>query len=247
MSDPSSLPSGWFPDPLGRYDHRYFNGTAWTSDVSSNGQRYVDPEGVAPSGSRHNGSMRSGSSSRTNGAATAAVVMGSVGVAIAWIPFIVVIGGVLAILALVFGIIGFRRSDELGAGRGASITGIVMGALGIAGAVVGVVLSVMVFRVVVDFVEPGDHDVEVTSCEVDGRRATVEGRITNLDDRPREYTVFVDVDDRTETAIVDAVDPGETASWSASVLTRSPISTCEPDVEVHGPFPYGIEVDPVGE
>ena len=41
-------PAGWFPDPLGRYDHRWFNGTTWTSDVSLDGQRFVDPLGTSP-------------------------------------------------------------------------------------------------------------------------------------------------------------------------------------------------------
>jgi len=234
------MPSGWFPDPLGRYEHRYFNGTAWTSDVSSNGQRYVDPLGLQPGGAPGHGS-----SSTRNGAATAAVVMGSIGVAIAWLPFIVVIGGVLAILAVIFGVIGLRRSQTTGVGRGASIAGLVMGGLGVAAAVVGVVLTVMVFRVVVDFVEPGDHDAEVTSCQVDGRRAAVDGFITNLEDAARAYTIFVEVDGRTEFASVDEVDPGETATWSVVVTTRSPISECDPDLVVQGPFPYGIEVDPV--
>lgn len=44
-------PQGWYPDPLGRYDHRWFNGTSWTADVSSNGARHVDPRGSdAPTG-----------------------------------------------------------------------------------------------------------------------------------------------------------------------------------------------------
>jgi hypothetical protein len=121
-----------------------------------------------------------------------------------------------------------------------------MGGLGVIGAVVGVILTVLVFRVVVDFVEPGDHEAEIASCEVDGRRARVDGFITNLDDEPRAYTIFVEVDGTTDAATVDEVAPGETATWSADVTTRSPISVCDPDLFVQGPFPYGIEVDPVG-
>ena len=117
MPDPTSLPSGWFPDPLDRYDHRYFNGTTWTSDVSSGGQRYVDPLGTGPG--HPAGGDRPG-----NGPATAAVVMGSVGMAIAWIPFIVVIGAVLAVLAVVFGIIGIKRSRVSDVGRGTAIAGL---------------------------------------------------------------------------------------------------------------------------
>ena len=35
--------SGWYPDPTGRFEYRYHNDRHWTADVSTNGQRYVDP------------------------------------------------------------------------------------------------------------------------------------------------------------------------------------------------------------
>lgn len=238
MPDPTSLPSGWFPDPLDRYDHRYFNGTTWTSDVSSGGQRYVDPLGIGPG--HQPGGDRPG-----NGAATAAVVMGSVGMAIAWIPFIVVIGAVLAVLAVVFGIIGIKRSRVSDVGRGTAIAGLVMGSIGIVAAVIGVVLSITVLREVIRFVEPGEVATEVTACSVDGRQADVSGTITNLDDEPREYTVFVEVDGRTEVVTVDELIPGETAEWSTVVVMRAAGGECDPDITVQGPFPYGIAVDPV--
>ncbi len=58
---PSSdaAPAGWFPDPLGRYDHRWFNGTTWTADVSVDGVRYVDPRPL-PSGPLPSGPTPSG-------------------------------------------------------------------------------------------------------------------------------------------------------------------------------------------
>ena len=238
MPDPTSTPSGWFPDPLERYDHRYFNGTTWTSDVSSGGQRYVDPLGTGPG-------RPAGTGRTTNGAATAAVVTGSIGLAIAWIPFIVLFGAILAVLALVFGIIGVRRSRVAGVGRGASIAGIVMGSLGIAASVLGVILSIVVLREVIRFVEPGDTATEVTACSVEGRRAEVRGTITNLDDEAREYTVFVEVGGRTEPVVVDELQPDDTAEWSTVVTMRSAGAECDPDITVQGPYPYGVEVDPV--
>lgn len=239
MPEPTPTPSGWFPDPLGRYEHRYFNGTAWTSDVSTGGERFVDPLGVGPSAPGY------GTGRTTNGAATAAVVMGSIGLALAWMPFIVVIGGALAILALTFGIIGLRRSRAAGRGRGASIAGIVMGGLGLAAAVIGVILSIAVLREVIRFAEPGEHVAEVTNCELDGRLAEVDGTIGNLDDTPRAYTLFVKVGGRTEIVTIPELEPGETVDWSTIVTTRSSATSCDPDLTVQGPFPYGIEVDPV--
>lgn len=239
MPDPSSLQPGWFPDPLGRYDHRYFNGSMWTSDVSTGGERFVDPHGTAPT------ALDYGARGPNNSAATAAVVMGSIGAAIAWAPVIVVFGAALAVLALIFGAIGLRRSNHTGVGRGSAIAGIIMGGIGLAATVVGVTLTVGVFREVLRYIEPGDHDVGVTACELDGRRADVDGIITNLDDETRSYTVFVEIDGRREAATVSQVAPGETESWSTVVTTRAPLSECEPDLVVNGPFPYGIEVDPV--
>lgn len=40
--------AGWYPDPHGRYDHRWFDGTAWTPTVATAGQQLTDPEGTAP-------------------------------------------------------------------------------------------------------------------------------------------------------------------------------------------------------
>jgi uncharacterized protein YxjI len=47
--------AGWFADPLGRHQLRYFDGTQWTEHVSSNGQTAVDPpvgQGQVPLGQR---------------------------------------------------------------------------------------------------------------------------------------------------------------------------------------------------
>jgi hypothetical protein len=34
---------GWHPDPTGRHEYRYWDGTRWTDDVSDNGVTSVDP------------------------------------------------------------------------------------------------------------------------------------------------------------------------------------------------------------
>lgn len=36
-------PAAWYPDPSGRYELRYWNGSAWTEHVSRNGQQFTDP------------------------------------------------------------------------------------------------------------------------------------------------------------------------------------------------------------
>ncbi|MEO6651138.1 MAG: DUF4190 domain-containing protein [Ilumatobacteraceae bacterium] len=235
MSD-QPTPSGWFPDPLDRYDHRYFNGMAWTSDVSIDGIRAVDPQGSRPDAPER----RSG-----NRAATSAVVMGSIAIIIAWIPLVVIVGGVLAVLAVVFGVRGLSRSREDGVGRGAAIAGIVMGVIGLAATVVGVILSVIVLRSVIDYIEPGPNITEVTSCEADGRAVHVEGTITNRSDNARDYTVFVELERSTEYAIVEGVAVAGSAPWAVDFTLPAPTSTCDPTTIVQGPFPFDVVVDPI--
>lgn len=39
-------PAGWFNDPYGRFQQRYWDGTAWTEHVSTQGTQSIDPLGV---------------------------------------------------------------------------------------------------------------------------------------------------------------------------------------------------------
>lgn len=38
-----SVPAGWYADPAGRFELRYWDSTAWTEHVSRAGQQYTDP------------------------------------------------------------------------------------------------------------------------------------------------------------------------------------------------------------
>ena len=40
---PSGPPAGWYPDPSGRFELRYWDGSRWTEHVSRAGQQYTDP------------------------------------------------------------------------------------------------------------------------------------------------------------------------------------------------------------
>ena len=42
-------PAGWHPDPYGRYEARYWDGTRWTEQVASQGRPTVDPLGATTS------------------------------------------------------------------------------------------------------------------------------------------------------------------------------------------------------
>jgi hypothetical protein len=236
-------PSGWFPDPNGRYEHRYFNGRAWTADVADGGQRTIDPLGSTPSPA-----AGVAPAPRGNGIATAALVCGIGAVLLAWIPFIVVAGFVLAVLALVFGVQGVRRANVADSGRGQALAGIVLGALGVALTVIGVILSVVAFREVRAFLNPVAHDVEVTSCTVADGVATAEGTLTNRDDDPARFTVFVELrvgDARSEHADrLELLDPAATATWRVTEFNAGTAETCDAaEVHVFGPFPFDVPMD----
>ncbi|MCP3910064.1 MAG: DUF2510 domain-containing protein [Actinomycetia bacterium] len=40
---PPSTPAGWYRDPAQNHDLRYFDGTTWTSHVSTDGSESTDP------------------------------------------------------------------------------------------------------------------------------------------------------------------------------------------------------------
>ena len=198
----------------------------------------IDPLGTAPG-------YHDAGDQRGNGIATAALTCGIIGTLVAWIPFIVVVGITLGVLALVFGIKGLRRSTTAGSGRGVAIAGIVMGGLTLLISVFGVVLSVMLFRAVADFIEPGPVNADVTACVADGRDATVEGTLTNESRIARDYTVFVTVDDEADIMTFVDLAAGETVEWTARIRTPTVIDECRATVVVQGPFPFGIEIDPI--
>ncbi len=39
----ASGPPAWHPDPSGRHQHRYWDGSQWTEHVSDNGTAATDP------------------------------------------------------------------------------------------------------------------------------------------------------------------------------------------------------------
>ena len=249
MTDPSRTPSqgafpaGWFPDPLGRYEHRWFNGSTWTSDVSTDGQRYVDPNGI--SAGHHPHRQQAAPDAVGNGSATAAMTCGIIGTLLAWLPFLVVAGAALGVLAVVFGVKGRRRARENGQGGTMALIGLVTGVIALLLCIVGVITTVVTWREVVGYAEPGPATVVVDDCTIDSRTATVTGTITNDSDTTRGYTIFVTVDGGRAPAVIDELAPDETAEWQAVVTDDVIVFSCEPTISLNGPYPFGIEMDPV--
>jgi hypothetical protein len=68
-----------------------------------------------------------------NGFATAALVLGIVGFVLTFVPLFIgyFLGGLPDLLAVIFGIIGIVKGGPAGVGRGAAITGLVLGGVAI--------------------------------------------------------------------------------------------------------------------
>ena len=247
MANDSGVQPGWYADPMGRFELRYFNGVTWTADVSDDGIRFVDPLGLDIAASDHTSAGTF--SGAKNGVASAAMVLGIIAVATAWMPIIVVFGAILAVVAVVLGAIGLRRSQISGVGRNRAIVGLATGASGLVAAVLGVVLTVIVVNVFDDYMNPAPHEVAVTSCTMAGSRATATGTLTNLDDNPASFSIlvaFVDPDtddlDRQSRTEVDDVAAGGSVEFTVErQVTLDEVDCVVSDV--NGPLPFGLALD----
>jgi len=119
----SKRPQEWLPDPEGRHELRWWDGTQWTEHVSDKGQQGTDPlaDAVPP--------PPPGSGSRRSGRATAALVLGIVG--------ILVFPVVCSTLAIIFGALALRDMGPDPEVRGRSMAWWGLG-LGIAGLLIGI-------------------------------------------------------------------------------------------------------------
>ncbi len=242
--------AGWFPDPWRRYEYRFHNGTTWTADVSSGGSRFVDPLGSGPTAPAPWTTAPLPHSKR-DGIATAAMVLGIIGLTISWIPVLFVVGAICAVLGLVFGAVALRRRKS--ENRSFAITGTVTGGAGIVMVGVGVWTTSIVFDSVDKFENPPPHRVEITQCAISGATLTVGGTIENLGHRASDYRILVGIPDeraiagQTVAIEVDDVEPGETDTFARTIRTglASAVGgepTCPVD-DVTGPLPFGIDID----
>jgi hypothetical protein len=246
-------PSGWHPDPYGRFEYRYHNGVQWTADVAMGGRRFVDPSG-APGSPLQPGTypMQPPNvptvSPRTRGLAIASFIVGLVSALIAWMPFLFVAAAVGAVLALVLGILGARKAtNHDGHGRGFAIAGISLSVAAALLCVVGFMFTRIVIRELDEYTNPGAHDVEITSCEHTAAELSLTGTIRNLDTVTQDFVVVVvfrmeGVSLHSEWVSVDDVAPGATATFrSATVAFTTGTLTCEVEA-VYGPPPFGLEL-----
>ena len=240
----------WYPDPWGRYEFRFHNGTAWTADVSTGGSRYVDPFGIGPGGgSAGSAPVGAAPAAKRDGIATAAMVLGIVGLAISWMPILVVPGAVCAVLALAFGIVAWRRRRP--ENRTFAITGTITGGAAMLMVGVGVWTTYIVVNAVDEFENPPRHVIDITRCEYGDSTLIVGGSIENTGGRSSDYRIIVRVPSEragsfTRVVVeVDDVAPGDVRKFSESFPLRDDVAA-DPEctvADVTGPLPLGLDID----
>lgn len=124
-----STPAGWYADPLGSHEHRYWDGERWTGHVATAGRTATEPVGGTPTPPPPSTTPPRPAApvpqAETNGKAVASL---TIGLLAGWIPF------VAAIIAIVLGIVARREittSDGAQRGDGLALAGILVGAVGL--------------------------------------------------------------------------------------------------------------------
>jgi hypothetical protein len=183
-----------------------------------------------------------------NGIAVAAMVCGIVSVALGWVPVLFVIGAVLALLAIIFGIVGIGRARTSGRRKGFAIAGLVTGSAGALAAVGGLVLTIVLFRAIDRYENPPDSTASIESCVVEAGRARAAGELRNDGARSSRFTVYVEFrgvpsgPTIERVASVSSVRPGATAEFAVDHRFEADDVECE-ITAVNGPLPFGLEID----
>ncbi len=240
--------AGWYPDPAARFELRYHNGIAWTADVSTNGDRFVDPLGTQPGAA---GPQHAPQPGVKNGAATASMVLGIIAIGLGWLPFIFALAAISGVLAVVLGLRARRQAKtpgpQFGVGSGMATAGLVLGPLGLLACVGGLIFSIVMVTAIDRFENPAANNTSITSCERDGNDVSAQGELTNTSDDTASFTVRVsfvrpgtDNQRRQANVIVSDVEPNETRSFEA---VRS-VTLEEVDCiigSVRGELPFGVD------
>jgi len=252
----NDVQAGWYPDPASRCELRYHNGAAWTADVSTNGDRFVDPLGVAPNASGtppapHHASQHAPEPGAKNSAATASMILGIVAIGLGWLPFIFAAAAVAGVLAIVLGLRARRRAKtpgpQFGVGDGMATAGLILGPIGLLACVGGLVFSIVMVGAIDRFENPAENNTAITSCERDGNDVTAQGELTNVSGSTASFTVRVsfvrpgtDNPRRQANVIVSDVEPGETRSFE--VVRSVPLEKVDCIIAtVRGELPFGID------
>ena len=136
-------PAGWYPDPAGDTSLvRYWDGQAWTAQtqpmvnseqMGNMGTPPVTPQAVYAPGQTATPYATEQPAKDRKGFALAALILGIVAVAISCLNFLDI---PIAILAIIFGILGLKSSK-----RGMALAGLILGAAGLIIAIVVIIIA----------------------------------------------------------------------------------------------------------
>ena len=180
--------AGWYRDPWGRYEYRYFNGTGWTGDVSSSGHRTVDQLAV----------RAAAPSTPLNQTAIAALIVVGVAALVGLVPYLFLVAVPAVIVGAVLGVIGLRRarghSPELrGSGRVTAIVALVAVPVALAACAVGVILTREVEREARRYRQLDTDVVTFERCDSVDNALVATARIDSPLDESATFTVAVRV------------------------------------------------------
>lgn len=170
----------------------------------------------------------------TNGVAVVALVLGVLGLSLATNPALFVLAIPIGIAGVACGVIGIRRANETGLGRGQAIAGIATGGLGVVGGVVWVAVVGSLVSAFLNFsgtatIDPlpdgGGFTTAGPACDGADDRRPVEGEMRAGDYTLSDIVVCSDfADDFAFSALVrnDGTSSG-TASLQLSALAGGPV------------------------
>lgn len=148
MAAPDAWPPGWFPDPTGRHDHRWWDGAAWTAHVADAGVAATDPLTTPPETGSDRGlppvmtMPESRPGSDPVAIAALAVALGSL--VLAFIPGFGLVAPIAAIVLAVLGRSRIRASGRRG--DGIAISGLVVGIASLTLALIVTATTVLLLR-----------------------------------------------------------------------------------------------------
>jgi hypothetical protein len=207
--------AGWFPDPMRRYDYRYFDGSSWTSDVATAGHRYRDPLQLT----------LATAAPRTF--AVASFVIGLVSLVAATLPFISLVAPVSALLGVVFaGVALNRHRRRTGRGKGFALWGLCLSLAAAPASVLGITQTTPAFIRAFNLVVNGEPPtVTIPVCETRNGTPYAEVTVRNIDSTAASYlvtVVFAESLGGTDTTVgqvdiaVNTVAPGASRHYRAT-------------------------------
>jgi hypothetical protein len=176
-----STPAGWYPQPDGQ--QRYWDGQQWTENFAPGAAPVGPPatggeparpafknEHVSPVSEQLTPAPQSVGAPAvvkgSNGLAVAGFVLALLGALTSFIPVVNIGGDLLALLGLIFGIVGLVKSGSKGAGKGLSIAAIIL-------AVAAFAISIVVNMTTVAAVDTAIKNIDTGQ----GEPAQVSGKI----------------------------------------------------------------------